>query len=131
MSKISDEKELKGLEQAVALHGKEGVLERMAKWDRRAGKDFRRILFDFVFKGLGERRVLEPKVTELCAISTLVPIGVVHQIKSHIRGALRVGATKAEVREAILQTVKYCGLPLMNQALGAYEEVIQESGKKK
>lgn len=131
MNKSDEEKELEGLEQAVALHGKEGVLERMRKWDRRAGKDFRKILFDFVFKGLGERKVLDPKVMELCAISTLVPIGVVQQIKSHIKGALRFGATEAEVCEAILQTVKYCGLPLMNQALAVYEEVIQESREKK
>lgn len=131
ISRINEEKELKGLDWAVSLHGKESVLEKMRKWDRRAGKDFRVMLFDFIFKGLGGRKVLDPKVMELCAISTLVPIGVVQQIKSHIKGALHVGATEAEVCEAILQTVKYCGLPLMNQALAVYEEVIQEKREKK
>ena len=77
-------------------------------------------------KGLDERTVLEPKIQQLCAISALTAMGTAVQLKSHIKIAFRVGVTEAEVKEAIIQTVRYCGIPLLNIAFAAYEEVIQE-----
>ena len=48
------------------------------------------------------------------------------QLKGHIKGALRAGATQAEVKEAIIQMTTYCGMPRVAQAYRAYEQAVKE-----
>ncbi|KAJ2553760.1 hypothetical protein EV175_002824 [Coemansia sp. RSA 1933] len=50
---------------------------------------------------LSECRVLDAKSTELCTIAALVPIDVPAQLKSHVLGAERMGASSAEIDSAI------------------------------
>ncbi|KAJ2394568.1 hypothetical protein GGI23_004636 [Coemansia sp. RSA 2559] len=49
---------------------------------------------------LSECRVLDAKSTELCTIAALVPIDVPDQLKSHILGAGRMGASANEIESA-------------------------------
>ena len=34
-----------------------------------------------------------------------------HELKLHVRGALNNGVTKDEIKEVLLQTAIYCGVP--------------------
>jgi 4-carboxymuconolactone decarboxylase len=34
-----------------------------------------------------------------------------HELKTHVKGALRNGVTKEEIREVFLQVAIYCGVP--------------------
>ncbi|KAJ1666139.1 hypothetical protein IW140_001833 [Coemansia sp. RSA 1813] len=49
---------------------------------------------------LSECRVLDAKSTELCTIAALVPIDVPAQLKSHVLGAGRMGASTDEIESA-------------------------------
>ncbi|KAJ1938097.1 hypothetical protein GGF37_004939, partial [Kickxella alabastrina] len=49
---------------------------------------------------LSDCRILDAKSTELCAIAALVPIDVPSQLKSHVLGAGRLGASEAEIDAA-------------------------------
>ncbi|MFC1990272.1 carboxymuconolactone decarboxylase family protein [Chloroflexota bacterium] len=40
--------------------------------------------------------------------------------------ALRIGATEAEVKEAIIQMLTYCGMPYVMQAYVAFSEVVRK-----
>jgi alkylhydroperoxidase/carboxymuconolactone decarboxylase family protein YurZ len=50
------------------------------------------------------------------------------QLPNHIRTALRVGATKEEVLEVILQSAIYAGMPKMIEAMRVYRDLMKDLG---
>jgi alkylhydroperoxidase/carboxymuconolactone decarboxylase family protein YurZ len=46
------------------------------------------------------------------------------ELALHLRGALRNGVTVAELREVLLQTVVYCGIPAAHTAFKVAQEVL-------
>ena len=59
---------------------------------------------------------------ELCTVAALTAMGKERQLLSHIRGALNVGAEEDEVREAILQTSLFAGLPATLKGLEVFRQ---------
>lgn len=51
-----------------------------------------------------------------------------HELKLHVRGALNNGLTKDEIREVLLHTAIYCGLPAAIDAFRVAREVFKEEG---
>ena len=49
------------------------------------------------------------KSRELCIVALLAVLEAPTQLYSHLRGALNVGATPAQVEEALARAVRYCG----------------------
>lgn len=57
-----------------------------------------------------------------------------HELGVHTKGALRNGVTEVEIREVVMQSMVYCGVPAGVQALKITEGVINdmvESGEHK
>jgi len=46
-----------------------------------------------------------------------------HELKLHIKGALRNGVTKEEIKEILLQTAIYCGVPAAIDSFRIAQEV--------
>lgn len=66
-----------------------------------------------------------PKATRsLVTIAMLIALKAPNELKGHVRGALRNGASKEEVRAVILQATAYCGFPAALEAMRAAREVI-------
>jgi 4-carboxymuconolactone decarboxylase len=49
-----------------------------------------------------------------------------NQLRGHVRGALANGATPEEIREVLLHTVDYAGIPAGVEAFAAAAEVLAE-----
>ena len=49
-----------------------------------------------------------------------------HELSIHTKGALRNGVTEAEIREVVMQSMVYCGVPSGVQALKVCETAINE-----
>jgi alkylhydroperoxidase/carboxymuconolactone decarboxylase family protein YurZ len=47
----------------------------------------------------------------------------------HVRAALNNGVTREEIREVLLQTAIYCGVPAANSAFHIAEAVLAEYDK--
>ena len=47
----------------------------------------------------------------------------------HVRAALRNGLTPDEIKEVLLQTAIYCGVPAANSAFAIAQEVLAEEGR--
>lgn len=60
---------------------------------------------------------LPRKIRSMLAIAFVVARGKAEELDLHLRGALRNGVTKAEIRELLLQSAIYCGYP---EALGGF-----------
>ncbi len=79
--------------------------------------------------GWGEiwtRPGLPRRTRSLLTIAMLVALNRGDELKLHIRGALQNGVTREELREVLLQTAIYCGVPAANSAFHLAEEVFSE-----
>ena len=123
--KNRQENELEGYEQVIQLFGEEHVRQGIER-AKRMGLEFGELFLNFVYKGLYARKVLDIKVRQLCAISALTAAGLPSHLRNHILGAIRVGVTKDEVKEAIFQATTYGGTARMSDAFMVYEEAIKE-----
>jgi len=58
----------------------------------------------------------------------LTALGKPHELKLHVRGALRNGVTREEISEVLLQTAIYCGVPAAVDAFRNAREALKEAG---
>jgi 4-carboxymuconolactone decarboxylase len=69
---------------------------------------------------------LDKKTRSMLNLAMLTALNRPHELKMHVKGALRNGVTKEEIREVLLQTAIYCGVPAGVDAFRTAKEAIQE-----
>ena len=72
------------------------------------------------------REGLSRKTRSLLNVVMLTVLNRPHELKIHVRGALRNGCTKVEIREALLQAGVYGGIPAAVDAFRVAKEVLAE-----
>jgi 4-carboxymuconolactone decarboxylase len=65
----------------------------------------------------------------LLNIAMLTALNRPHELKLHVTGALRNGCSAEDIRETLLQTAIYCGVPAALDAFRVAREAIAESGR--
>ena len=78
---------------------------------------------EHVWGGVWNRPGLELKYRSLVVVSVLAATRHNEELKAHLRGALNLGWTVDELREALLQTAPYAGFSAANEALQALSAV--------
>jgi 4-carboxymuconolactone decarboxylase len=74
------------------------------------------------------REGLPRKTRSMLNLAMLSALGRNHELAMHLKGALVNGVTKDEIKEVLLQTAIYCGVPAAVVAFRCAKEVFQ-SGK--
>ncbi len=82
---------------------------------------------EHVWGGLWNRPGLDLKYRSLVVVSVLAAIGQTEELKPHLRGALNLGWTVDELREALLQIGGYAGFPAAHEALDVLSEISKEA----
>ena len=59
-------------------------------------------------------------------ICMMVALGREEELKLHLRAASNNGVTRDEIKEALLQTAIYCGVPAANSAFAVAQKVFSE-----
>jgi alkylhydroperoxidase/carboxymuconolactone decarboxylase family protein YurZ len=59
----------------------------------------------------------------------LVALNREEELRMHLRAALKNGATQEEIRETLLQSAIYCGVPAANSAFRIAQDVFSEKPK--
>jgi 4-carboxymuconolactone decarboxylase len=68
-----------------------------------------------------------PRTTRsLINLAMLTALNRPHEIRLHLRGALRNGCTKQEIMEVLLQSAIYCGVPAALDSVRIAREVFGE-----
>ena len=57
------------------------------------------------------------------AVACLTVRNALPQLETHTRVGLRLGLSRAEVQEIILQMTTYCGFPYVVQAMAVFDRV--------
>jgi len=71
------------------------------------------------------------KTRSLINIALLTAFRAREELKTHIRGALNNGCTKAEIRAVLLQCAVYAGVPVMRDAVRVAQQVFAERERKR
>jgi 4-carboxymuconolactone decarboxylase len=78
----------------------------------------------FCFGEIWQRPGLDRKTRSLLTLSMLIGTGRFMQLPAHLRGAVANGATAEELRELVLHSQLYCGIPSAVEAMVALESVL-------
>ena len=88
--------------------------------------DFQDLITRYAWGEIWTRPGLDRKTRSCITLTALVAGGHVHELAMHIRAALRNGLTPDEIKEVLLQTAVYCGVPAANWAFAVAQEVLDE-----
>ncbi|WP_425827947.1 4-carboxymuconolactone decarboxylase [Streptomyces fractus] len=88
--------------------------------------DFQEFLTRYAWGEIWSRPGLDRRTRSSVTLATLVAGGHLDELVFHTRAALRNGLTAAEIKEILLQTAVYCGVPAANAAFKVAQQVIRE-----
>ena len=85
---------------------------------------------EFCWGALWTRPGLDRKTRSIINLAMLSALGKTHELKLHVRGALKNGVTVEEIKEVLLQVAVYCGVPAgMDSFRNAREAIKEAEGK--
>lgn len=87
--------------------------------------DFQELVTRYAWGEVWSREALDRRTRSTIALTALVTSGHLEDLAAHTRAALRNGLTPAEIREVLLQTAVYCGIPAASAAFTIAQSVIQ------
>ena len=120
----------KGLEVRKAVLGAEYVETSIKNAD-----DFNRplqeLVTEYCWGAVWTREGLPRKTRSMLNIAMLATLNRPHELELHLRGALRNGCTKDEIREILLQVAIYAGVPAGVDSFRIARKVFAEDAAKK
>jgi 4-carboxymuconolactone decarboxylase len=84
------------------------------------------LVTEYCWGAVWGREELPRKVRSMLNLAMLSAMNRPHELKAHIRGALRNGVTKEEIREVFLQVAIYCGVPVAIDSFRTAKSVFDE-----
>jgi len=87
-------------------------------------KEFQDLITRYAWGEIWARPGLDRKTRSCVTVAITVALNRPDELALHLRGALRNGVTVAEIREVLLQTVVYCGIPAAHTAFRVAQEVL-------
>ncbi|MFE4826545.1 4-carboxymuconolactone decarboxylase [Streptomyces sp. NPDC056672] len=88
--------------------------------------DFQELITRYAWGEVWTRQGLDRRTRSAVTLTALVAGGHTEELAFHTRAALRNGLTPAEIKEVLLHSAVYCGVPAANTAFRVARTVIQE-----
>jgi 4-carboxymuconolactone decarboxylase len=88
--------------------------------------DFQDLITRYAWGEVWARPGLDRRTRSCITLATLVALGREEELAMHVRAALRVGLTPDEIKEVLLQSAIYCGVPAANGAFAVAQRVLDE-----
>ncbi|MCV7211036.1 4-carboxymuconolactone decarboxylase [Mycolicibacterium canariasense] len=90
--------------------------------------DFQDLITRYAWGDIWTRPGLDRRSRSLITLTALVARGHHEELAMHVRAARRNGLTVDEIKELLLQTAIYCGVPDANTAFRIASRVLAEDG---
>lgn len=91
--------------------------------------DFQNFISNYAWGEIWTRPGLSKHNRSLITIAMLIALNRKSELQMHIKAAFNNGVTVSEIKEVIMQSALYCGLPAANEAIHTAEEVFKEIKK--
>lgn len=88
--------------------------------------DFQDLITRYAWGEIWTRPGLTRHTRSLMTICMMVALNREEELKLHLRAASNNGVTRDEIKEALLQTAIYCGVPAANSAFALAQKVFAE-----
>ncbi len=91
-------------------------------------RDLQAHITQYAWGDIWNRPGLDRRTRSLLNLAMLTALNRPHELRLHVKGALRNGVTKDEIREVFMQTTIYCGVPAAMDSFKVAREVFKEAG---
>ena len=88
--------------------------------------EFQDLITRYAWGEIWGRPGLDRRTRSAITLMALVALNREHELAIHIQAALRNGLTREEVREVLLQSAIYCGVPAANGAFAVFRAVMED-----
>jgi len=88
--------------------------------------DFQQFVTEYCWGAVWTREGLSHRDRSVLNLGMLTALGKPAELKLHLRGALTNGVTREEIREILMQTAVYCGVPAAMEGFRMAREVFAE-----
>jgi 4-carboxymuconolactone decarboxylase len=90
-------------------------------------EDFQSLITRYAWGEIWSRPGLDRRMRSAITLTALVAGAHWEELAVHVRAARRNGLTEDELKEVLLQTAIYCGVPAANHAFAVAQRVLEES----
>ncbi|KAF9071671.1 CMD-domain-containing protein [Rhodocollybia butyracea] len=104
--------------------GDEYVNQQLAKGESEFMKPMQQLTTEVAWGTIWTRPGLEPKQRSLINLALLAFQAKKAELAGHIRGAVLNGASEVEIRETLLHTSIYCGIPTGMESFRVADEAV-------
>jgi len=88
--------------------------------------EFQELITRYAWGEIWSRPGLDRRIRSAITLTALVALNRPEELAMHVRAALRNGLTPDEIKEVLLQSAIYCGVPAANAAFAIAQEVLAE-----
>ena len=92
-------------------------------------EDFQQLITRYAWGTIWTRPGLDRRSRSLVTLTALVARGHHDELAMHVRAALRNGLSAEEIKEVLLQSAIYCGVPDANTAFRIAQQVLAEMSR--
>ncbi|WP_360994051.1 4-carboxymuconolactone decarboxylase [Actinoplanes sp. NPDC023801] len=89
-------------------------------------RDFQDMITRYAWGEIWTRPGLQRRERSLITLTALIALGHDEELAMHVRAARTNGLTDDEIKELILQTAIYCGVPAANTAFRIAQRVLAD-----
>jgi 4-carboxymuconolactone decarboxylase len=104
----------------------EAAVERRMKAFGEFGAPLQTIINAYAYGDVWKRDALPPATKSLTMVAMMAALGKPNELRVHLNGALKNGATSEQIQELLLLVALYCGIPAANEAHQVAFDVIKE-----
>ena len=90
--------------------------------------DFQDLITRYAWGEIWARPGLDRRTRSCITLTALVALGREEELAMHVRAAIRGGLTPDEIKEVLLHSAIYCGVPAANGAFAVAQRVLDEVG---
>jgi 4-carboxymuconolactone decarboxylase len=89
-------------------------------------REFQDLITRYAWGEIWARPGLDRKTRSCITLTALIALNHHDELAMHVRAALRNGLTPDEIKEVLLQSAVYCGVPAANRAFAIAQTVLDE-----
>jgi 4-carboxymuconolactone decarboxylase len=90
--------------------------------------DFQDLITRYAWGEIWTRPGLDRRTRSCMTLIALVALNRMDELGMHVRAARRNGLSREEIKEVLLHSAIYCGVPAAHAAFGVAQQVLDEDG---
>ncbi len=89
--------------------------------------DFQQLITEYAWGTVWQGEALDIPTRHMITIAMLAALGKEHELAMHLRATQNTGVTPEQIKEILMQTAVYAGVPAANTAFAIAKQIFTES----